>query len=94
MAKQMGKRAIAIGVGMGGMLFARVLADYFEGVTVLDRDSLPDNDEPRNGVPLPQRVLGFSPYGLSRPLLEQCIRRRVQAIANISREQNSAMDRE
>ena len=43
--------------------------------------------------PFPQRDLGFSSYGLSRPLLEQCIRRRVQAIANISWEQNSAVER-
>jgi 2-polyprenyl-6-methoxyphenol hydroxylase-like FAD-dependent oxidoreductase len=143
MAKQMGKRAIVVGAGIGGMLFARVLADYFEDVTVLERDSLPDNDEPRNGVPqgrhfhgllaggcramnallpglvddfkaagavelvtglssriempgydpFPQRDLGFSSYGLSRPLLELCVRRRVQAIANISWERNSVVER-
>ena len=43
--------------------------------------------------PFPQRDLGFSSYGLSRPLLELCIRRRVRAIANISWEQNSIVER-
>ena len=51
MAKQIGKHAIVIGAGVGGLLFASALANYFEGVTVLERDSLADNDEPRNGVP-------------------------------------------
>ena len=143
MTRQMGKRAIVIGAGIGGLLFARALADYFEDVTVLERDSLPDNDEPRDGVPqgrhfhgllaggcrvmkallpglvddfkaagavklvtglstriempgydpFPQRDAGFCSYGLSRPLMELCMRRRVQAIANISWEQNSAVER-
>jgi 2-polyprenyl-6-methoxyphenol hydroxylase-like FAD-dependent oxidoreductase len=43
--------------------------------------------------PFPQRDAGFCSYGLSRPLLELCMRRRVQAIANISWEQNSAVER-
>ena len=43
--------------------------------------------------PFPQRDLGFSSYGLSRPLLELCVRRRVQSIANVSWEQNGAVER-
>jgi 2-polyprenyl-6-methoxyphenol hydroxylase-like FAD-dependent oxidoreductase len=43
--------------------------------------------------PFPRRDFGFSSYGLSRPLLELCIRRRVQAIANVSWGQNSAVER-
>lgn len=36
---------------MSGLLGARVLADHFGRVTVLDRDRLPDGPEPRKGVP-------------------------------------------
>ena len=36
---------------MAGLLGARVLADYFEKVTVLDRDRLPNGPETRKGVP-------------------------------------------
>src|SRR5260370_602168 len=143
MVKQIGEHAIVIGAGVGGLLFARGLAGYFEDVTVVERDSLADNHEPRNGVPqgrhphgllaggcramdallpglvedfkavgavkqvaglstrfempgydpFPQRDLGFCSYGLSRPLLELCMRRRVQAIANVSWEQNTAVER-
>src|SRR5688572_22461691 len=36
---------------MAGLLAARVLSDHFDGVTLLDRDRLPDGPEPRTGVP-------------------------------------------
>jgi 2-polyprenyl-6-methoxyphenol hydroxylase-like FAD-dependent oxidoreductase len=44
-------RVIVVGAGMGGLLFARVLADWATQVLVLERDSLPDDSEPRAGVP-------------------------------------------
>ncbi|WP_137286976.1 FAD-dependent oxidoreductase [Halorussus salinisoli] len=44
-------RAVVVGAGMAGLLAARVLADGFEDVTVLDRDSLADEATPRRGVP-------------------------------------------
>ncbi|MFC4450157.1 FAD-dependent oxidoreductase [Halorussus aquaticus] len=44
-------RAVVAGAGMAGLLAARVLADEFEAVTVLDRDSLADEVTPRRGVP-------------------------------------------
>ncbi|MFC6717471.1 NAD(P)/FAD-dependent oxidoreductase [Natrialbaceae archaeon GCM10025810] len=44
-------RAVVVGASIAGMLSARVLADAFEEVTVLDRDSLPDEPAPRRGVP-------------------------------------------
>jgi 2-polyprenyl-6-methoxyphenol hydroxylase-like FAD-dependent oxidoreductase len=143
MIKQMGKHAIVVGAGIGGLLFARVLSDAFERVTVLERDSLPETNEPRKGAPqgrhphgllpggcramdtllpglvddlkavgaikqvmglstrfeapgydpFPQRDAGSYWYSLSRPMLELCIRRRVQAIPNISLEQNKAVER-
>lgn len=46
-----GERAVVIGGSMGGLYAARVLADAFEEVTVVDRDPLPDEPVPRNGVP-------------------------------------------
>ncbi|SDR13136.1 FAD-dependent monooxygenase [Natronobacterium texcoconense] len=44
-------RAVVLGAGVAGLLAARVLADAFEAVTVIERDPLPDVAEPRRGVP-------------------------------------------
>jgi 2-polyprenyl-6-methoxyphenol hydroxylase-like FAD-dependent oxidoreductase len=44
-------RAVVIGAGVAGLLAARVLADAFETVTVIERDSLSDELEPRRGAP-------------------------------------------
>jgi 2-polyprenyl-6-methoxyphenol hydroxylase-like FAD-dependent oxidoreductase len=41
---------------MGGLLAARVLADYFETVTVVERDVLPDDPANRRGVPQGRHV--------------------------------------
>lgn len=43
--------ALIAGAGMAGLLAARVLAGHYERVTILDRDRLPDQPEPRGGVP-------------------------------------------
>lgn len=45
------RHAVVIGASMAGLMSARVLADHFESVTVLERDALPDELEPRKGVP-------------------------------------------
>lgn len=45
-----GKRAIVIGAGMSGLLAARVAANHFGRVTVLEKDTLP-GPEARKGVP-------------------------------------------
>ena len=55
----LGKRAIVVGAGLGGLSAARALSDYFEEVMILDRDELPDNAIPRPGVPQ-----GKHPHGL------------------------------
>jgi 2-polyprenyl-6-methoxyphenol hydroxylase-like FAD-dependent oxidoreductase len=47
----LGKRAIVVGAGLGGLSAARVLSDYFDEVMILDRDELPDDAIPRPGVP-------------------------------------------
>ena len=45
------QHAIVIGGSMAGLLAARVLADHFERVTIIERDHLPEAAEVRNGVP-------------------------------------------
>src|ERR1700757_4470648 len=53
----LGERAVVLGASMGGLLAARVLADFFETVTVVERDALPD-DAPavQRGVPQGRHV--------------------------------------
>lgn len=46
-----GGHAVVVGASMAGLLAARVLADEFDEVTVIDRDSLPDEPVARRGVP-------------------------------------------
>src|ERR1700678_497537 len=55
----LGRRAVVVGAGLGGLSAARVLADYFDEVIILDRDDLPDEANPRPGVPQ-----GKHPHGL------------------------------
>ena len=50
MAK-IGNHAVVLGASMAGLLAARVLADFFESVTVVERDVLPDDCANRRGVP-------------------------------------------
>lgn len=45
------EHAVVMGGSMAGMLAARVLADHFEQVTILERDALPAEGAPRRGVP-------------------------------------------
>lgn len=49
--KQHGSHAVVLGASMGGLLAARVLADFFDRVTVVERDLLPDGPVNRRGVP-------------------------------------------
>ena len=131
----LGREALVIGSGMGGLVAARALSDHFERVTVLERDDLADAGVARAGVPqgkhlhtllaggeraleellpgladdlvragaarittgldlhverpgydpFPKRDLGFHALGLTRPQLEFCVRRRVEAIDNVHR---------
>jgi 2-polyprenyl-6-methoxyphenol hydroxylase-like FAD-dependent oxidoreductase len=47
----LGERAVVLGASMGGLLAARVLSDFFDTVTVVERDVLPDGPDVRRGVP-------------------------------------------
>ncbi|MHB9287452.1 FAD-dependent oxidoreductase [Halobacteriales archaeon Cl-PHB] len=46
-----GDRAVVVGGSMAGLLSARVLADAFDLVTVVERDALPDESVARRSVP-------------------------------------------
>lgn len=50
--------AVVIGASMSGMLAARVAADHFDRVTLIDRDDLPMGSEPlpRKGLPQARHV--------------------------------------
>jgi 2-polyprenyl-6-methoxyphenol hydroxylase-like FAD-dependent oxidoreductase len=50
MAK-IGNHAAVLGASMAGLLAARALSDFFETVTVVERDVLPDSPANRRGVP-------------------------------------------
>ena len=55
MAK-LGEHAVVLGASMGGLLAARVLADFYDDVTVVERDVLPDDPANRRGVPQGRHV--------------------------------------
>ena len=48
---KLGQRAIVCGASMAGLLAAGVLSDFYEAVTLVERDRLPDGPEQRRGVP-------------------------------------------
>ncbi len=43
--------AVIIGGSISGLLTARVLAEYFDHITIVERDQYPDKPEPRKSVP-------------------------------------------
>lgn len=62
--EQIGKRAVVLGASMGGLLAARALADFFETVTLVERDVLPDGRDQRRGVPQGRHAHGLLSGGL------------------------------
>jgi glycine/D-amino acid oxidase-like deaminating enzyme len=46
-----GERAVVLGGAMAGLLTARVLADHYQTVVVIDRDRILGVTEARRGVP-------------------------------------------
>lgn len=61
--------AIVIGSSMSGLLSARVLADYFTQVIVVERDTLPKQPQTRKGVPQANHVHVLLTQG--KKILEQ-----------------------
>ncbi len=55
--------AIVVGASMAGLVSARVLADRFESVTIVERDELPTWAEPRRGVPQGRHAHGLLAAG-------------------------------
>jgi len=51
MKAKVGGHAVVLGASMAGLLAARSLADFFDTVTVVERDPLPDTGAARQGVP-------------------------------------------
>jgi 2-polyprenyl-6-methoxyphenol hydroxylase-like FAD-dependent oxidoreductase len=54
-----GKQAVVIGAGMGGLTAAGALADFFDQVLVLERDTLPSEPAHRAGTPQARHVHGL-----------------------------------
>src|SRR5215207_4525559 len=51
MSKRIGRSAVVLGAGIGGLTSARVLSDYFESVIVLEGDQTPLGITVRPGTP-------------------------------------------
>src|SRR6516165_12614270 len=54
-----GEQAVVIGAGMGGLTAAAALADHFDQVLVLERDTLPSEPAHRAGTPQARHVHGL-----------------------------------
>jgi 2-polyprenyl-6-methoxyphenol hydroxylase-like FAD-dependent oxidoreductase len=58
------QNAVVIGGSTAGLLAARVLSDYFEQVTILERDAVSDAPVSRKGQPHTRHQYGLLPKGL------------------------------
>jgi 2-polyprenyl-6-methoxyphenol hydroxylase-like FAD-dependent oxidoreductase len=67
--KNAGSHALVIGGSIAGLFAARVLADYFETVTILDHDIFPVTPDHRKGVPQSYHAHGL--LATAFPILEQ-----------------------
>jgi 2-polyprenyl-6-methoxyphenol hydroxylase-like FAD-dependent oxidoreductase len=56
---RLGSQAIVLGGSVGGVVAARALADHFETVTVLERDTIPALGAQRKGVPQGRHAHGL-----------------------------------
>lgn len=61
--RKIGEHAVVFGASMGGLLAARVLAEAYQRVTVIERDTLPDIGDDRKGVPQGRHVHQLLPSG-------------------------------
>ncbi|MFB7814210.1 NAD(P)/FAD-dependent oxidoreductase [Paenibacillus chitinolyticus] len=57
------RRALVIGGSIGGLLTARVLADFYEEVLVIDKDEFPGEPADRSGTPQGYHPHRFTPRG-------------------------------
>ena len=63
MNRRIGDRAVVLGAGVAGLLAARVLADGYGHVTVIDRDELRDAYTHRRGVPHGRHIHALAARG-------------------------------
>ena len=63
MSRVIGDRALVGGGSMAGLLAARVLADSYDQVTVIDRDDLPEASTHRRGVPHGRHIHALAARG-------------------------------
>lgn len=70
--------AVVIGSGIAGLTAARVLANYFRQVTVVDRDTSPDPVDFRRGVPQTRHAHRLLPRG--QMILERLFPRLVEEL--------------
>jgi hypothetical protein len=61
---ELGKRAVVIGAGIGGLSAAGALAQYFERVDILERDRLATSVASRSGTPQDRHPHGLLAGGL------------------------------
>src|SRR5215470_3049655 len=59
-----GRQAVVVGAGVGGLSAAAALAPYFERVVVLERDRLPEGASHRPGTPQSRHPHGLLVGGL------------------------------
>jgi 2-polyprenyl-6-methoxyphenol hydroxylase-like FAD-dependent oxidoreductase len=67
--KNTNRHTLVIGGSLAGIFTARVLADFFISVTILDRDNFPVTPDHRKGVPQSYHAHGLLPTAF--PILEQ-----------------------
>ncbi len=64
MSGSSGSHAVVLGGSLAGLLAARVLAEHYDRVVVIDRDPLPTGPRHRPGVPQDRHLHGLHPRGL------------------------------
>ena len=60
---KIGDHAVVLGASMSGLLAARVLADAYRQVTIVERDPLPESGLDRKGVPQGRHAHALLPRG-------------------------------
>jgi 2-polyprenyl-6-methoxyphenol hydroxylase-like FAD-dependent oxidoreductase len=60
---RIGDHAVVAGASMAGLLAARVLADAYRRVTIVERDALPESGSDRKGVPQGRHAHALLPSG-------------------------------
>lgn len=53
---RLGEHAVVLGASISGLLAARVLSEFYDRVTVVERDTLPEDVDNRRGVPQGRHV--------------------------------------